>query len=228
MCRSLFLLVLTLIAPASGAQEGQECLKDKDCDKAHGIYCSHEDKPGVEVNSCSPGECKCLRGEPVAPSFKGWEGDECLSHRACDKAQGLYCSNETKPGFEVNSCFPGECKCLSGEHVALASAKEGAECLTHNGCDKAKGLYCAHEEKPGLEVNSCSPGECKCLRGEHVALAPAKEGEECLSNKDCDKAKGIYCGHEKKPGLEINSCHPGECKCLRGEPEVHVEGHDEL
>merc|ERR1712129_258396 len=43
------------------------------------------------------------------------EGEQCTSYLDCDRQKGIYCSDEGKPGKEVNSCMAGHCVCIKGE-----------------------------------------------------------------------------------------------------------------
>mmetsp|Transcript_5564 Transcript_5564/g.11310 ORF Transcript_5564/g.11310 Transcript_5564/m.11310 type:complete len:80 (+) Transcript_5564:2-241(+) len=60
------------------------------------------------------------------------------------------------------------------------------------------------------------------------AAAAAGKGEDCVSHRDCDREAGMFCSDPKKPGVEVNSCTKGYCKCVEGEPTVPVAAKKEL
>merc|ERR1719498_226903 len=106
-------------------------------------------------------------------------------------------------------------------------------CLGHESEVRcAEGLICQDIKKPGVNVNSCEKGACKCVKKPelpeaasaedsvllqpHVERKPAALGGMCMGHESkVPCAKGLICQDIKKPGLHVNSCEKGACKCVK-------------
>ena len=166
--------------------DSEGCQSDADC-------------PDPEFPRCREGECvpECVNDAECAGNQQcrdnhcvdpGCSLETCPQGQWCNPTAGPAGAGECQDGCDQNSDCPQGKQCNYESHVCVEDCCGG--CGADEYCDSTS-CTC----KPACSSDDdCQPGQsCNQQTGQCETHGAGQEGDDCLSDADCDDSQGLLC-----------------------------------